>query len=301
MRLSRVDLNLFVVFDAIYTKRNLTRAAEVLFITQPAVSNALARMRNTFNDPLFVSTPKGMVPTPVAENIYSRVNEALNLLSSSVQESDLFVPQESTKTFKLSMNDLSESLLLPKLSEYQHRETPHISLESFYTPRPEMVNELTSGRIDLAVDAPIIEDSQLLHCPLAKVPLVCMIRNEHPWQGDKLSLDDYLKLSHIHVSSRRQGPGLIDMALSELGKKRKIHTRVQHYMVAPLIALRSNMALTAPYTLVSHYDARLLELPFEVSPMNLHMYWHRSSDQDRANRWLRDLITSLISDTIPKA
>jgi DNA-binding transcriptional LysR family regulator len=97
MRLSKIDLNLFVVFDAIYNKRNLTRAAEVLNLTQPAVSNALARLRKTLNDPLFVSTPAGMMPTPMAENIVGRVREALQLLDSSAHEGDVFDPASSER------------------------------------------------------------------------------------------------------------------------------------------------------------------------------------------------------------
>src|ERR1700733_8991096 len=102
MRLSKIDLNLFVVFDAVYRTRNLTRAAEVLFITQPAVSNALARMRKALDDPLFVSTPAGMVPTPLSENIIGRVREALQMLETSANEGDMFVPAASERTFRLS-------------------------------------------------------------------------------------------------------------------------------------------------------------------------------------------------------
>ena len=113
MGLSKLYLNLFVLFEAIYNKRNLTRAAEVLSITQPAVSNALARLRRTLNDPLFVSTPAGMMPTPMTENIIGRVREALQLLDSSVYEGDVFDPASSERVFRLSMSDLAEALMLP--------------------------------------------------------------------------------------------------------------------------------------------------------------------------------------------
>ena len=107
MNLSKVDLNLFIVFDAIYTEANLTRAGQIVGITQPAVSNALARLRETFNDPLFVRTAQGMVPTPMAQNIITPVRNALQLLRVSVQESRSFVPEQATKTYRISMTDLS--------------------------------------------------------------------------------------------------------------------------------------------------------------------------------------------------
>ena len=112
MRLDRVDLNLFVMFDVIYTERNLTRAAEVLSITQPAVSNALNRLRDVFDDELFVRNPRGMEPTPVADNIIVQVREALTLLNFSLNEGAIFDPLRTEKTFHLSMNDLAEFLLL---------------------------------------------------------------------------------------------------------------------------------------------------------------------------------------------
>lgn len=288
MRLNQVDLNLFVVFDTIYAKRNLTRAAEILCISQPAVSNALARMRKTFNDQLFVSTPQGMVPTPVAENIVGRVGEALQLLNSSVQEVNLFLPANAKKVFRVSMNDLTETLLLPALGEVLQREAPGIRIESYFSKRRDVSRELAARGIDLAIDAPLIDDPQLHHGPLMSERYVCMLRKGHPLAGQTLSLENYLALGHIHISSRREGLGHVDAALNKLGTPRKIQMRVQHYMVAPLVVMRTDLALTAPLRLVQGYDAIQLELPFELPPMDQHLYWHRSADQDHANAWLRD-------------
>ena len=113
MKLSAIDLNLFVVFDALYTEGNLTRAGEIIGITQPAVSNSLSRLRNLFNDPLFVRTADGMVPTPVAQNIVGSVRQSLALMRASVQDSELFDPAASDKRFRLSMTDLTQAIILP--------------------------------------------------------------------------------------------------------------------------------------------------------------------------------------------
>jgi len=296
MRAPKLDLNLFVVFEAIYDKRNLTRAAETLFITQPAVSNALARMRKAFADPLFVSTPTGMVPTPLSENIIGRVREALQLLETSATEGDVFVPAASERTFRLSMPDLTEAILLPALGEVLQQQAPGMRIESYFTPRSEVAAALATGKIDFAIDVPLIDDPQLHQAPLRSDRYACMLRHDHPFAADTLTMDDYLALGHIQVSSRRQGSGLVDAELHKLGKRRQMQMRVQHYMVAPLIALRTDLALTAPVQLLQRYDARILELPFPLPNLAWHLYWHRSGEQDQANRWVRGEVIRLMNE-----
>ncbi len=291
---NRVDLNLFVVFEAIYAKRNLTRAAESLRLTQPAVSNALARMRATFGDPLFVSTPGGMVPTPVAENMVGRVAEALQLLHSSVQEGNRFDAATSDKTFRVSMSDLAEALILPALGRILEREAPGVRIESYYTSRDEVSRQLASGMLDLAVDAPLLNDPQLRLMPMMEEAYVCMLRAGHPLAQRPLQLEDYLSLGHVHVSSRRQGMGHVDLALHRLGRRRDIRMRVQHYLVAPQIVQQTDLALSAPLRLAAGHPLRVLQLPFALPALSLHLYWHRSADLDQANQWLRDKLRSVM-------
>jgi len=151
MNLNKVDLNLFIVFDAIYTEANLTRAGQIVGITQPAVSNALARLRETFNDPLFVRTAQGMVPTPMAQNIIGPVRNALQLLRVSVQESRTFDAKQANKTYRISMTDLSEQILLPPLFQRLRRLAPAVQIESFQAKRRETTKELAAGRLDATV------------------------------------------------------------------------------------------------------------------------------------------------------
>lgn len=290
MRLNQVDLNLFIVFEAIYAERNLTRAAEILCLSQPAVSNALSRLRQTFNDRLFIRSKKSMVPTPVAENIIGRVREALLLMTSSLNEGGVFRPGEADKTFRINMSDLTAAMILPPLEETVTATAPGITLESFHIPRHDLVRELATGAMDFVIDAPVLNDPQLCHAPLLRERYVCLVRKDHPSGEGALTLADYLSFDHIHVSSRRSGQGHVDIALGNLGYKRNIHLRLQHYMVAPLVALRSDMALTAPRGLVRQYDACIRELPFELPEMELHLYWHKSRDGDPANRWMRERI-----------
>lgn len=294
LSLNRVDLNLFIVFEAIYAKRNLTRAAEILCLTQPAVSNALARMRAAFNDPLFVSTPGGMVPTPVAENMFGRVAEALQLLNSSIQEGNRFAPATAEKTFRVSMSDLAETLILPAVGEILQSQAPGVRIESYYTSREDVSRQLASGLLDLAVDAPLLNDPQLRLASMLEETYVCMLREDHPLADRPLTLESYLSLGHIHVSSRRQGMGHVDVALNKLGQRRNIKMRVQHYLVAPQIVLASDLALSAPLRLARGYPAKILDLPFTLPPLALHLYWHRSADLDQANQWLRAKLLSVV-------
>ena len=297
MKLSDVDLNLFVVFDAIYTEGNLTRAGEIIGITQPAVSNSLSRLRTLFDDPLFVRTAEGMVPTPVSQNIIGSVRQALGLISSSVQERDAFNPLVSEKRFRVSMTDLSQSIVLPYLFSKITHDAPGVSIDCYQVRRRDMNIELASCNLYLAVDILLTPDQQIRQAPLFSHPQVCLVRAEHSLIKDQLDIETYLRLDHIHISSRRGGLGPVDLALGKMGKRRKIALRTQHYLATPELVMRSDLALTVPRVfadfVVSRLPVKYLQLPFEVPNLETYLYWHESTDQDQSNRWMRELILSL--------
>lgn len=296
MNFNKVDLNLFVVFNAIYTEANLTRAAEVLYISQPAVSNALGRLRAVFNDPLFVRRGKSMTPTPVAHNNIARVREALQLLRTSVQEADIFDPESSDKRFCLSMGDLAETILLPRLCQEVHQKSPNIKVESFQLKRDEIPKELLSGKLDFAIDAPVHTDPDLLHEPLIVDRYVCAVRKDHPKIQGSLTMEQYLSLSHIGLSTRRRGLAHVDLALNKLGRPRRIVLETQHYLVAPKVVENTDYALTVAHCLAQQYDLQILELPFEVAKPEYHLYWHKTADRDQTNHWMRQQILGLTLD-----
>ncbi|GGH91868.1 LysR family transcriptional regulator [Pseudomonas fluvialis] len=294
MNLNKVDLNLFIVFDAIYSEANLTRAGQIVGITQPAVSNALARLRETFNDPLFVRTAQGMVPTPMAQNIIGPVRNALQLLRVSVQESRTFNPQQANKTYRISMTDLSEAVILPPLFQRLRRQAPLVSIESMLARRRETTKELAAGRLDFAVDAPLNTDPQVRHVKLMEDRYVCALRPGHPLARERISLDDYLSLSHIHISSRRNGLGYVDLALGKMGLQRRIALRSQHYLMASSVLQQTDMAMTVPERFARRHQMHVLDLPVNgVANLETHLYWHESTDQDPANRWMREQIIEI--------
>lgn len=294
MNLHKIDLNLFIVFDVIYRERNLTKAAESLHITQPAVSNSLNRLRQAFNDRLFIRQAGNMVPTPLAESIVDRVRSALGLLESSVTEHDDFDPTSSRKKFSFAMNDTSESYLLPLLMAHLEISAPHILIESFLVARADIPREFAAGEIDFALDVPLINEPFLINEPLIQDRYVCVARHQHPHLlGSSLTLETYLALPHIHISSRRKGQGYIDLHLNKLGLQRNIQLRVQHSRAAPLIAAKTNLVLTIPETLAREYDLKIYDLPFELPRIDWHLYWPASHSNDKAHNWMRETIFSL--------
>jgi DNA-binding transcriptional LysR family regulator len=290
----KADLNLFLVFDAVYAERNLTRAARLLHITQPAVSNALKRLRETFGDALFVRTPRGVAPTPVADHVAPRIKEALKLLGSSLTEGEPFAPGAASRAFSLGMHDIDEAILLPRLMERLGRLAPGVSVECYEVPRRELERELASGELDFALDVPLFSVPQLCRQQVSTERYVCVVRPGHPTAAGTLTLEAYLALEHVHVSTRRRGVGHVDMALEQLGRERRIQLRMKSYMAAPQVVASTDLALTIPRALAALYDLAILELPFAVDPLVQYLYWHRSADQDRANLWMRGVLLGLL-------
>ena len=300
MNLNKVDLNLFVVFDAIYTEANLTHAGQIIGITQPAVSNALARLRESFNDPLFVRTAQGMVPTPMAQNIISPVRSALALLRVSVQESRTFNPLQANKTFRISMTDLTEAVVLPPLFQRLRKQAPSVVVESFLSHRRETTSDLAAGRLDFAIDAPLNTDPQVRHVKLMEDRYVCAMRPAHPLAGQpSVSLDEYLGLTHIHISTRRNGLGQVDLALGKMGLQRKITLRSQHYLMASNVLQHTDMVMTVPERFARRHALHFVALPLnELPSVETHLYWHESTEQDPANRWMRELLIELCEQQV---
>ena len=291
MNLKETDLNLFIAFDVIYTEKNLTKAGQVLGITQPAVSNALSRLRELFGDDLFIRTSKGMIPTPVANQIIKDVRSALSLIQNTISETEKFDPSIAEMTFKISIGDSSEYRLLPLLIKELAEIAPRIKVETYLTPRKDAPRELASGTIDFSIDPPVHTDPHLRHEKIYEEDYVMIVRKDHPILSLKeITIEDYLKLSHIHISNRKTGLGHVDMALYRLGLSRDISLRAQHFLVAPYIVEQSDLAITTTKGFAVDRDLAWRELPFEIEPLILHLYWHEAKDSDPSTKWMKDLM-----------
>jgi DNA-binding transcriptional LysR family regulator len=291
MNFKETDLNLFIAFDVIYTEKNLTKAGQVLGITQPAVSNALSRLRELFGDDLFIRTSKGMIPTPVANQIIKDVRSALSLIQNTISETEKFDPSIAEMTFKISIGDSSEYRLLPLLIKELAEIAPKIKVETYLTPRKDAPRELASGTIDFSIDPPVHSDPHLRHEKIYEEDYVMIVRKDHPILNLKeITIEDYLKLSHIHISNRKTGLGHVDMALYRLGLSRDISLRAQHFLVAPYIVEQSDLAITTTKGFAVDRDLAWRELPFEIEPLILHLYWHEAKDSDPSTKWMKDLM-----------
>ena len=299
MRLDKVDLNLFVIFDAIYRDRSVTRVAQRLSLTQPGVSNALSRLRQTFDDPLFVRTPTGMMPTPVADSVVTDVRKALVLLGKSVGAAARFDPQLAEKQFCIGMNDLAQMLLLPPLRDLFRQSAPNCSLHIYYADRNSAAEDLKSGKVDLLLDSPkLLNTRELEKEALAKLPYVIGAGRRHHGKLKSMTLDSYLSSDHLHVSSRRKGLGQVDVALQALGEKRVIKMQVQSYLVAASVAQQTDLIWTVPEVLAQTTGLKLFELPFNVEPLEWALFWHKSATDDPANLWFRKCVEAVVRKSI---
>ena len=303
MHLSQVDLNLFVVLEAIYREGNLTRAGRQLKLTQPAMSHALKRLRELLNDPLFIREGANMVPTPFSRNMINEVRQALQILEVSLFEDRNFDPAHTRRDFQIGFWELMESTILPHLVKIMAKAAPEITMTTLRVKRREIEMELASGTLDLALDIPVTMSDRIKHQPLFSDRVVVMAREGHPILTQALDLDTYLQQDHVLVSSRRLGPSLVDAELNRTGRKRRIVLRCQHYFAACQVVSETDMLLTIPerYALMlnSGFNNRLFPFPLKsLQQLEIHMYWHESADNDPPNHWLREQIKKVVDDLL---
>ena len=297
----KIDLNLFVVFDTIYREGNITRAAHALNLSQPAVSHALGKLRQHFDDPLFVRQGNEMCPSSVAKNVIADIRESLHQLTVCLNQSSQFEPLTSQKNFTLSLLGSLEATYLPALIRKLMNEAPHMYIKSQRrVHRNEMENKLASGDIDLAVDTLLPVSSNILHTPIEQDQMMVVARKNHPEIKNTLDLKNYLSQQHVLVSSRSTGPGLEDFELSRIGLQRKIALRCQHAFSACRIITNTDMLLTLSKTAALMYsdimDITIYPLPVALPPIDVHLYWHINVDKDPANKWLRNKMIMAVTD-----
>ncbi|MAK90386.1 MAG: LysR family transcriptional regulator [Oleibacter sp.] len=297
INLSRVDLNLFVVFDAIYREGNLTRASEQLSLSQPAVSHALNRLRERFDDPLFERAGKGMTPTPLAKAIIPRVRAALQDLESTLTEGLNFDPSGSERVFSIASRDVMEASVLPRLMASLQQQAPDIQLRSVRLPRRDMESALAAGTVDFAADVLLPVSDAIEHQLIGNEQLVVVMAAEHPLAHQPWGLEAYLSARHVLVSSRSEGPGVEDFALSRSGQARRVALRCQNYFAAMQVVRGTHLLLTLPDSfarrIAAEADICVRPLPLELAPLELHLYWHQKSSRDPAVMWLKDQILAL--------
>ncbi len=294
MHISRIDLNLFVVFDAIYSEGSITRAAEVLHLTQPAVSHALGRLREVLSDELFIRSARGMRPTPYADQLIGTVRQSLNQLQRGLQQSVEFSPSRLNTQFRLNIRDMFEVLMMPELIRRCRRHAPDVTFSCVRVPREQLIHDLASGRVDLAAEILLNHDESIVHQKVSEDRLVCLLRAEHPALEKDWTLAEMLHWPHVLVSAREHGPGYEDVQLSRHGLQRKIGLRTPHFFAAALVVAQSDLLFCAPERFANILSRQLglviKPFPMTLAPLELYLYWHHSMDQEPAHRWLREQV-----------
>jgi len=291
-RLARLDLNLFRVFDVVLRERNLTRAAEVLFLSQSAVSHALARLRDQLGEPLFVREGRGVAPTPFAERLAPEIREALALFEGAVHRTRGFNPRRDVGNITIAMTDLLEPSILPPLVTRLRASAPEARVTSIRLDRARLERDLASGRLDVSIDVEQQTGTDLLHAPLLR-DTFCVVSGRRR----RLDVAAYMAARHVTVSSRRTGLAVEDLVLSRLGYQRDVTVRCRHYEAAFHIVSGSDLLLTMARRRAKALRAMLgnhvLPMPLSLPPLELHLYWHRQLDAEPRNRWLRAELLSL--------
>lgn len=305
IRASRVDLNLFRVFDVVFRAGSLTLAATQLHLSQPAVSNALARLRAQFDDPLFVRDGRRMAPTGRAREIAPGVRAALQTLTATLRPGTArHDPSTDERRYTIAMGTATELIWLPRIHERIRPHAPRVRLLTTRLERRKLAKELASGKADLAIDiaAPLSKD--IARRPLAEETLCVALRRDHPRGRKRLTLKEWLALDHIVASARSSGPVAEDAALQAEGLERRVALRCQSLDAACRIAADSDLAVTLPRQYAQRIAAglglQIHEPPLPLAPWQMMLYWHVSTEDDPGLRWLREQCFAVAGEKVAR-
>jgi DNA-binding transcriptional LysR family regulator len=296
MNVRDIDLNLLRVFDAVLRGRGATAAARQLHLTQPAVSNALARLRAAFGDGLFVRTATGMEPTPFARELAEPVRQALALLEGALAHGPGFDPATSGRTFRFYMSDLGQIEFLPPLVERLRLSAPGVRLEAVGLEVDDIGAALAAGGLDVAMGFLRGLGPPVNRRMLFRDPYVCLLRAGHPIRT--LTRKEFLEASHVLVTYRG-GHHVVEEALERAGLARRVVLRVPHFTVVPMVLERSDLILTLPARVAGVFERRgafrSLPPPVSIPPAEVALHWHERFEGDAGNRWLREQLVELFA------
>ncbi len=294
----RLDLNLYTVFEAIYNEGNLTKAANTLHITQPAISHSLAKLREHFDDALFIRQGHRMLPSPLAERLIVEIRQALHTLKSAHLSSNRFDPASAKTTFKIGLRDVLESTCLPPLMSLLQEQAPNVSIISLRHDRKTMEHELASGELDMVIDVALPVTSQLQQQRVIAERLCVLAKQEHPALKTVLDIDTYIQQKHVMASYRSSGMAIEDLELNRYGLSRNVVLRCQHYYAASQVVSHSELLLTMPesYARLLAKDNSQLEVfdfPIQSPSVDVHIYSHTSRETDPELKWLKEVFMTL--------
>lgn len=305
MDLARLDLNLLLVFHHLLREKRVSAVASVLGMSQPAVSSALGRLRNSLDDPLFLRTQGGMVPTPYALQLAEPVATALDGLQQALQVRASFDPATSERRFTLAMTDVGEMYFLPVLMDTLAQTAPGVTLNVVAVTSASLGEDMATGRTDLALGLLPQLQAGFFQQALFRQPYVCLMREGHPLDNAPiLALADFAAASHVRVIAAGTGHGRIDEAISEAlerqGLQRRIRLTVPNYVALGDVLGHSDLLATVPERFaqrVTHpFALTTRTLPLAVDGSVIHQFWHARLHKDPGHQWLRELVAQCFGD-----
>lgn len=306
MRPDLLDLNLLRVLRTVYLTRNVTKAAQTLFTTQSAVSNALRRLRERLNDPLFIRSADGMVPTPLVQALIGPIEIGLGGIEAALRDTRAFDPMTSDRLFRLLGNDLAQMVFVPSLLRHLAGVAPDIRLETMDTPLEEARHAMREGKIDVAVGNWPEIGSDYRRCNLFTETFVVLMSQSNPLVERELTASDYLAARHVDY--RPGGDSYLvlmralDTLLLERNATRRIVFTAKYGLGLASVIADSDMLLTIPSRLAASMTARIDALvtrpfPFPTPHFMISAQWHVRTDHDPAVSWFREQLVMLFADT----
>lgn len=295
-KLRRIDLNLLVVFDALYRHRTVVAASDELALSPSAFSHALNRLRNALSDELFVRYGAGMQPTAKADQIADGVRDALRSLTATLAATGPFKPSTSAMTFVFGATDFTAFALLPRLAAILERAAPRLRIKVVYSTHGDSADDLATGRIHFAVgfSEPGNGDRGLESLECFTDEYVVVARKHHPRLGHTLSLEQYLAERHVVVTPWSNEGSVIDAALLKAGHRRDTAIHLPSLMAAPFVVAGSDLIITMPRRIAEEYapllKLRLYPTPFEAPRYALKIAYHRRHADAPGHAWMREQI-----------
>jgi DNA-binding transcriptional LysR family regulator len=300
MDLKDLDLNLLIVFNELMRQPRVSAVAEALDLSQPAVSNALKRLRRALGNELFVHTPRGMRPTPFAEQIAEPIAAALSSLESTLTQHASFDPATSHRSFVIAMTDVGEIYFMPQLMSALASQAPHVNVSTVRNTAVNLRDEMEAGRVDLAVGLLPQLKTGFFQRRLFNQRYVCMFRRGHPLDRGEMTLDDFVGAEHVVIISAGTGHGHVDELLEEQGIHRRVRLTVPHFVGVAHILHSTDLVATVPERLaersVQPFGLTYVGHPASLPPSSISVLWHSRMHHDAGNQWLRSLMFTLFSD-----
>lgn len=294
MKLEEIDLNLLVVFRHLLAERSVSRVAEVLQLSQPAVSNALSRLRKLLGDELFIRTAAGMVPTPFAEQLAESVTYALGMIESALNQRSSFDPKHSERSFVIGMTDIGEIYFLPALMEYLSKEAPGITLSTYRNTAGTLREDMEAGKVDMAIGLIPALKGGFFQRRLFKQRYVCLLRKGHKLDKKKISLAEFSAADHLVVVAAGTGHGQADEILRRKGVERRVALTVPHFVAVGHILQTTNLVATVPERLAERvcgpFGLVAVPHPADLPEVAINVFWHAKFHREPANQWLRGLV-----------